>query len=161
MQIEHSNNISVVSNSFLVNCNTDYAIATLWSNGEIIDSKPINSGSANLSTDGLKVGDITKLTITAQDKISYQADIEVNQESGIEQISEISEYSIHPNITNGEITIKGEDDIVKISVYDYSGRVILERTINTNAPFSLPIKRGNYLLHIANDKSTHPLLIRD
>lgn len=161
MQVEHSNKISVSSNSFIVNCDTDYAIATLWNNGEIIDSKTINSGSATLNTDALKVGDITKLTITAQDKISYQADIEVNQESGIEQISEISEYSIHPKLTNGEITIKGNDGIVKISVYDYSGKVILERTISTNTPFSLPIKRGNYLLHIANDKSTHPLLIRN
>jgi gingipain R len=161
MLINHNDKISANSNSFVVNCDTDYATATLWSNGEIIDSKQINSGFVTLNTEGLKSGDTAKLTITAQDKISYQADIEVNQESGIEQISEISEYSILPNPTNGEITIKGKNDIVKISVYDYSGRVILERTISTNAPFSLPIKRGNYLLHIANDKSTHSLLIRN
>lgn len=161
MQISHSNKISTNGNSFVVNCDTDYATATLWCNGEIIDTKQINDGTTTLYTEGLKVGDIAKLTITAQDKISYQTEIEVNQESGIEESSETSEYKILPNPTNREITIKGKDDIVRISVYDYSGRVILERTINTNTPYSLPIKTGNYLLHIANDNSTHSLLIRN
>ena len=161
MQISHSNKISINSNSFIVNCDTDYAIATLWSNGKIIDSKVIDSGLAVLNTEGLKTGDTAKLTITAQDKISYQVDIEVNQESGIEQTSEISEYNILPNPTNGEIIIKGKDSIVNISVYDYYGRAIIERAISTNVPFSLPIKSGNYLLHIANDNSTHSLLIRN
>ena len=161
MQISHNNKISVNSNSFVVNCDTDYATTTLWSNGVIIDSKLINSGLATLNTEGLKVGDTAKLTITAQDKISYQTDIEVSLGSGIEQSSKISEYNIIPNPTKGEITIKGKGDIVNISVYDYSGKAILERAISTNTPFSLPIKSGNYLLHIANDKSIHSLIIKN
>lgn len=161
MQVSHNNKISADSPSYIVNCNTDYATATLWCNGEIIDTKPINNGSATLNTNGLKAGDTAKLTITAQDKISYQTDIEVNQESSVEEYSETSEYNILPNPTNGEITIKGKDDIVRVSVYDYSGRVILKRAISTNTTFSLPLKTGNYLLHIANDNSTHSLLIRD
>ena len=161
MQVSHNNKISADSPSYIVNCNTDYATATLWCNGEIIDTKPINNGSATLNTNGLKAGDIAKLTITAQDKISYQTDIDVNQESSVEEYSKTSGYKILPNPTNGEITIKGKDDIVRVSVYDYSGRVILKRAISTNTTFSLPLKTGNYLLHIANDNSTHSLLIRD
>ena len=161
MQISHNNKLSTNNNTFIVNCDTDYATATLWRNGDIIDSKSVNNGCATLSSEGLKVGDIAKLTITAQDKISYQTDIEVRQESGIEETSEISEYKIFPNPTNYEITIKGKEEIVNISVYDYSGRIILERTVSTNTSFSLPIKTGNYLLHIANDSSTHSLLIRN
>ena len=72
MTIIHDEKITTNNNSFTIYCNSNYATATLWCNGEIIDSKVVTNGSVTLDVNGINSGDLIKLTITAQDKISYQ-----------------------------------------------------------------------------------------
>ncbi|MBR5323222.1 MAG: T9SS type A sorting domain-containing protein [Muribaculaceae bacterium] len=161
MNITHKKEITANEKNITIGCDTDYATATLWSNGTIIDSKQIENGNITLSTEGAKANESITLTITAQDKLTYQTDILVTQESGLKQTSNERNYEIYPNPSNGEITIKGKEKKTDIKVFNCSGQLVLTTEINCNTPFTLPLKSGTYFLYVENDKSTHSLLIRN
>ena len=158
MDITHNENIVANQNSFPIYCDTNYATATLWCDGEIIDSKVVINETAELNTDGINSGDLVKLTITAQDKVSYQTNILATEESGIESIKENSEYEIFPNPTNGDITIKGTDNRVEIKIFDCNGKYLIDREVTCNTPFDFNMAGGVYFVYIVNDKSTHKVL---
>ena len=128
---------------------------------EIIDSKEIIEGYITLNAKETKAGDTLKLTITAQDKISYQSDITAVEESGIIETKEESEYAIFPNPTTGEITIKGKEGKINIKIFNCPGQLVFSSEVDSNTPFSIQQKSGRYFLYIENDKSTHSLLIRN
>ena len=158
MEITHNEEIETSNNSFTIYCDTEYAVATLWSNGEIIDSKRVTEGFAELDINGINSGDLVKLTITAQDKVSYQANIPATEESGIESISENSEYEIFPNPANGDIIIKGDEGKIDIKVFDCNGKYLFGKEVTNNTPFSFNMASGVYFVYIVNDKSTHKVL---
>ncbi len=158
MTIIHDEKITTNNNSFTIYCNSNYATATLWCNGEIIDSKVVTNGSVTLDVNGINSGDLIKLTITAQDKISYQTDILATEGSGVESITEVSKYEIFPNPTNGDITIKGVDKQIEIKVFDCNGKYLFDREIICNTPFFFNKDKGLYFVYIVNDKSTHKIL---
>lgn len=161
MAVSHNEYICEREKRLSVECDTDYARATLWCNGEIIDSKEIIEGDITLNAKETKAGDTLKLTITAQDKISYQSDITVVEESGIIETKEESEYTIFPNPTTGEITIKGKEGKINIKIFNCPGQLVFSSEVDSNTPFTLQQKSGTYFLYIENDKSTHSLLIRN
>ena len=161
MAIAHKNIITANEKSFIIECDTDYATATLWSNGVILDSKQIESGCVILNIEDIEAESSIKLTVTAQDRITYQADIVVTQESGIEQSNSKSSYEIFPNPSNGEITIKGKEEKINIKLFNSLGQLIYTAEINGNTPFTLPQKCGTYYLYVENDKSVHLLIIRN
>lgn len=161
MTITHKKEISADEKNIIVECDTDYATATLWSNGAIIDSKQIENGCVILNTEGAETSESIILTITAQDKLTYQTNILVTQESGIKQSSLESNYKIYPNPTNGEIIIKSKEEKANIKVFNCSGQFIFATEADCNTPFTLPLKSGTYFLYIENDKSTLSLLIRN
>lgn len=158
MEITHNEEIETSNNSFTIYCDTEYAVATLWSNGEIIDSKRVTEGFAELDINGINSGDLVKLTITAQDKVSYQTNIPATEESGIESISENSEYEIFPNPANGDIIIKGDEGKIYIKVFDCNGKYLFGKEVTNNTPFSFNMESGVYFVYIVNDKSTHKVL---
>lgn len=161
MIISHKQEIDTEEHTFQVNCDTNSATATLWLNGDIIDTKTVNNGSANLNIENIIDEGFIKLTITAQDKITYQADIKINQSSGIKESTSSSDYKIYPNPSTGEIIICGKDKTIDIRIFDNSGKFILSREIENGIPFSITNESGIYHIHILNDKSTHPIIIRN
>ncbi|MBR5531792.1 MAG: T9SS type A sorting domain-containing protein, partial [Bacteroidales bacterium] len=161
MIISHKQEIDTEEHTFQVNCDTNSATATLWLNGDIIDTKTVNNGSANLNIENIIDEGFIKLTITAQDKITYQADIKINQSSGIKESTSSSDYKIYPNPSTGEIIICGKDKTIDIRIFDNSGKFILSREIENGIPFSITNESGIYHIHILNDKSTHPIIIHN
>lgn len=157
MSVLHNSTIAEGDNSFVVNCDTDNAIATLWYEGRIIDSKSVSEGTAHLALNDIQSGSELTLTVTGEEKVTYQKSIHVTHSSGIESIVSNSSYNIFPNPAKGEITINGDDGDIDIEVFDYSGKLIVKKEVKANSAFTLN-KSGIFFVHILNDNSTHKVI---
>ncbi|GEM_PF-5069758 len=78
--ITHADNIFTFVPKFIVNCSADGALAVISENGKIISKAYVTGGKAEISTTGMKQGNVT-LTITGQDMITYTKNLTAIQSS--------------------------------------------------------------------------------
>ena len=63
------------------------------------------------------------------------------------------DFVIFPNPTSGHINIRSEDEILKATIYDLTGKNILEKAhINLNYINVSQIPKGQYILELVSDK---------
>lgn len=78
--ITHADNIFTFVPKFVVNCSAEGALAVVSENGKILNKAYVTGGKAEISTAGMKQGNVT-LTITGQDMITYTKDLTAIQSS--------------------------------------------------------------------------------
>ena len=69
---------------------------------------------------------------------------------GIADVADLDGITIYPNPTTGKLTI-GADGVLKVEVYDYSGRLV-GTYVNTNQLDISKLPTGTYALRISLQK---------
>ena len=69
---------------------------------------------------------------------------------GITDVTDLDGIAIYPNPTTGKLTI-GADGVLKVEVYDYSGRLV-GTYVNTNQLDISKLPAGTYALRISLQK---------
>jgi gingipain R len=114
VEMEVSANPSVLMlgmSELVVNADTEYGIATLSMNGEVIASARVIDGTATLTFPGLSdVGNAT-LTVIGYNKVTYRGEVEIVPAEGPYLV--LDNYEVATN--NGSV-LYGEESTVNIGV---------------------------------------------
>jgi gingipain R len=86
----HPSTISATASTFTVGCSTDGALVSLTSIGEIVGTKTVSSGSANVSISGLPPSGTMKVTVTAYNKTVYTADVAITGGVVVQPVADFS-----------------------------------------------------------------------
>jgi len=122
-------------NSLTVNAQTDFGIATLSMNGEVLGSAYIENGQANITFNSLSNVGTAKLVVIGYNKVTYEADIEVVPAEG--PYLSVSDYA--PKFAHVGDQADLSIDITNVGVETLAGPTIV--TLSSND--SLSISFGN------------------
>lgn len=169
MVVSHDNQVIAESNTFLVNCNVEGAMATISFNGQIIGSAYVVNGVASISISNLNPSMQLTLAVTAFNQVTYLNTITVISPSG----SYLVVNSYENNIDYGQT--KNINATIKNMGVDHSLNVSAQITTSdpvgsfTNPSFNFgtvnagetsAISNGVYTLTVNNNlPDQYPLLV--
>ncbi len=172
-QISLSNN-----NTKIVAGNYTYAVlksnGTIWisnfasgliQTGNDTDWNFIDSGDAHLffmkqngSLWGKGANNVGQLGLgIAIQGVTVPTELNCSNFLGIEEINGVTKLSIYPNPTNGVLFIENNSDISikKITLFDLSGKMLLENQINFSEIDMHKFETGIYILSIATENNIY------
>lgn len=151
MTVTHAPDITKGATEFIVNCNVASALISLTVGGEILATTYSNAGantitfSAPLNTTSATM----PLTVPAQNKVTYLADVSILTTS-LNNITDNNNADIYLNPLTNNIHINMDENIFNVTVYDISGRVVLQfknsKTVNISS-----LENGVYFCNLVAD----------
>ena len=115
-----------------VNAETEYGIATLALNGEVISSAKVQNGTATLTFPGLSNVGVATLTVIGYNKVTYYGEIEIVPAEGPYLV--MNSYEIASN--NGSVLF-GEESVVNVGIKNVGVESIdnVTLTLNTESEY--------------------------
>ena len=110
-----------------VNAETEYGIATLSLNGEMISSAKVQNGTATLTFPELSNVGVATLTVIGYNKVTYHGEIEIIPADGPYLV--MNNYEIASN--NGSVLF-GEESVVNVGIKNVGVESIGDVTITLN-----------------------------
>lgn len=110
-----------------INANTDFGIATLSFDGEVISSGNIHNGTVTLSFPALSNVGIATLTVMGYNKITYRGEVEIVPAEGPFLV--IDSYQV--NTEDGQLNY-GEENTVNVSIKNVGVESINDVTVTLN-----------------------------
>ena len=98
-------------NELVVNADTDYGIATLSFNGEVLSTTKVTNGTATLTFPSLDFVGTAQLTVIGFNKVSYQSEIEIVPAEGPYLV--LNDYEV---ASNDGVVNYGDEAMVNIGV---------------------------------------------
>jgi gingipain R len=164
MTVSHAPTIPLQATNFVVNCNITNALISLTVGGEIIATAYSNGGANTININPAvsnTVNDTMKVTVTAQNHVTYMSNVIISTLLGIHQISE-SSIVIFPNPTTGSFDIKFNQYLnyqnATVSVFNVLGERLMEKKIIDNSPIHMDagaLQAGVYLVELKVNQSIY------
>lgn len=135
-------------NSLTVNAQTDFGIATLSMNGEVLGSAYIENGQANITFNSLSNVGTAKLVVIGYNKVTYEADIEVVPAEG--PYLTVSDYT--PKFAHVGDQADLSIDITNVGVETLAGPTIV--TLSSNDSLSISFENATSTLGTIEPNAT-------
>jgi hypothetical protein len=140
---DEDNLSSAIVKSIKSNSNPTAVSAIINANDELVLT-PLTSGIANITISFDSNGKVVEKTLTINSILSTLATSEVKK----------IEFSIYPNPVTDILTIKTQEKILNVSVYDASGKLVNTQLNNGQINVSM-LPNGVYILKAATDKAVY------
>lgn len=165
LTVTHNPTSTVGATSFAIQCSTAGAVACITINHQIIGRATVVSGAANITFPALTTTDTLLLTVTAYNKVPYQAKIPVTTATSINADSRmaLAGISVFPNpVTNQSMTVgvPAGTTVQSIKLYNRLGENVWtnENLIPENEMYyhiGLPkLAAGVYFLSVNSEQGT-------
>jgi gingipain R len=149
----YASGIDVTANTFVVNCPTDGALATLYYEGEIIESKLISGGVATFT---IPVGLLTLyknivVTVTKHNMVPCQGTALVNNYPAATSDVAMPKIEFYPNPVENELTVKSTETIGNVVLLDITGKQLMQKTNGKSKIVTISLAQfssGLYLLQL-------------
>ncbi|PIF43363.1 putative secreted protein (Por secretion system target) [Chryseobacterium sp. 52] len=140
---DEDNLSSAIVKSIKSNSNPVAVSAVINANDELVLT-PLASGTADIKISFNSNGKVVDKILTVTSTTSTLATAEVKK----------IEFSIYPNPVTDILTIKTQEKIISVSVYDASGKLVNTQLNNGQINMSM-LPNGVYILNAATDKAVY------
>lgn len=161
MTVNHPESVSSADTGFVVACSVEGALISLTAGGEIVATDYSNGSPAKITVNPelFAENDTLKVTVTAQNRVTYQGYALILPFTDIGELSE-NDIVLFPNPNSGsfDITLKKEFQNLTVCITNALGQKVLVRKVTGQNPVHIDASgliKGIYVVEIITDKSTY------
>ncbi len=123
-----------------------------FSNGSIIRSELNVPLGISVQVEAIAFENETRHLLTSESNFLGDAGLmEISLSTlSVEDVSNL-ETLIYPNPARDKLWIAVDSPLKRIVIYDYNGRLILEKNVNSDSVSLEELPKGNYLIHLFNE----------
>jgi gingipain R len=160
LNCSHIGSIDINATTYSVNCTTDGALATLYFNGKIIDSKIVSGGVATFTIPAgtLILFSNVIITVTHHNMVPCTAWLQiVNYPAGVNDIIKTN-LKVYPNPITDWVQIKSDENISNIKLLDITGKQLMHFTDIDRKEYKLNLQTYNAGLYILQTETNGIIL---